>query len=311
MSPRKYKAKPRISELDEAAARQRRTQSCKAQRAYRQRKEDTIATLNLQAKRLEDTIEQLSSCFLGLNDKILQHLSNNNGMNGQQGDGTEELTEDTRDAMKAFRKTLVKSRDCEGYVSLRNPMAVEKMRKHNNRNNNGLVTPPEITSSFQNSYDISPLHQVEIVPHVAPTTFHGPVFKGTTSKTLYSYPSTPEALARRIHTSTVAAGLSLLRVMPNSSPVFHRVFAIYFSTFSEEQVRGEIVQRLTDRKDWDPYYRPLDSGWWSALQVAAFVFSSGWKFADKTSRIVLDKEGDDDLVVGVNEFLNGRFAVST
>jgi hypothetical protein len=26
---------------------------------------------------------------------------------------------------------------------------------------------------------------------------------------------------------------------------------------------------------------------------------------------VLGKEGNDDLVVGVNEFLNGRFAVST
>ncbi|THV80327.1 hypothetical protein D6D26_10425 [Aureobasidium pullulans] len=74
MPPRKYKPKPPISALDEAAAQHRRAQSCKAQRAYRQRKEDTIATLSKQMQGLEATIERLSTCFLGLNDKILRHL---------------------------------------------------------------------------------------------------------------------------------------------------------------------------------------------------------------------------------------------
>ncbi|PSK56768.1 hypothetical protein B9Z65_6392 [Elsinoe australis] len=70
-APRKSKPKRRMSELDENAAQRRRTQLCKAQRAYRQRRKDEVETLTAQVNHLTQVIEQLNTCFLGLTDHLL------------------------------------------------------------------------------------------------------------------------------------------------------------------------------------------------------------------------------------------------
>ncbi|KAF2807114.1 uncharacterized protein BDZ99DRAFT_573011 [Mytilinidion resinicola] len=69
--PKKHKPKRKVSELDEIAAKRRRTQACRAQRAFRQRKEDTITSLNAQIAGLNKTIEGLNACFLTLTDELV------------------------------------------------------------------------------------------------------------------------------------------------------------------------------------------------------------------------------------------------
>ncbi|THZ63058.1 hypothetical protein D6C85_09055 [Aureobasidium pullulans] len=318
MPPRKYKPKPPMSALDEAAAQHRRAQSCKAQRAYRQRKEDTIATLSKQMQGLEATIERLSTCFLGLNDKILRHL-------GKVEDAV--LAEEIRDSMKEFKGIIEKgdveeveedaSRVMNGQLVHRPPSTISKSG-NNNINDNGIPTPPDtgLATITQLPYNTMPSSQLQLQTTSPPqgqtgsTIFSGPAFYGLTPQTLSLHPSTPsssaESLAHRIYTTTIAKAYALLQTHADDDPIFRRVFAIYFTAFPKAQVRGEVARMMMSRDDWNPYYRPrgTEQGWWSSLQVAVFICSRNWVFDKEGDKVCLGREGRGGVEVAVEEFLD-------
>ncbi|KAF2092586.1 hypothetical protein NA57DRAFT_62298 [Rhizodiscina lignyota] len=67
---KKHKPKRKVSELDEDAAKRRRSQTRLAQRAFRKRKDEALYVLNEQISDLHNTIEELNNCFLTLTDVL-------------------------------------------------------------------------------------------------------------------------------------------------------------------------------------------------------------------------------------------------
>jgi hypothetical protein len=288
--PRKYKPKPPISQLNDVAAQHRRTQSCKAQRAYRQRKEDTIAILTTQISDLEITIERLSVCFLGLNDRVLGYLR---GV--EEGKGGE-LAEGIRDAMEEF-KGIIEGGDGK----------VEEMAKDGKE---GMVNTKEIVHSSPPrqvypspaaslSYDI-PLQQQQLLPA---TSFSGPAFFGLTPTTLLHHtPSTSTQnhhdLAHRLYNSTISKAFSIVYTPGPPTALFRRIYATYFNGESDEQVKQKVMTMMDQRVIWSCFDKVSGSelGWWSALQVAGFVASQGGWF-DKDRDVLVVRGGKGEVEV--------------
>jgi hypothetical protein len=155
--PRKYKPKPPISQLNDTAAQHRRTQSCKAQRAYRQRKEDTIATLTTQISELEVTIEKLSVCFLGLNDRVLGYLR---GV--EEGKGGE-LAEGLRDAMEEFKGIIEggDGREMEVKRGGKEVMVESKEAEHSSPSRQVYPSP---AASLSHDTPLQQQHSSQILP---------------------------------------------------------------------------------------------------------------------------------------------------
>lgn len=270
---------------------------------------------------LEATIEKLSTCFLGLNDKILRHL-------GKVEDAV--LAEEIRDSMKEFKGIIEKgdveeveedaSRVMNGQLVHRPPSTISKSG-NNNINDNGIPTPPDtgLATITQLPYNTMPSSQLQLQTASPPqgqtgsTIFSGPAFYGLTLQTLPLHPSTPsssaESLAHRIYTTTIAKAFALLQTHSDDDPIFRRVFAIYFTAFPEAQVRGEVTRMMMSRDDWNPYFRPraTEQGWWSALQVAVFICSRNWVFDKAGDKVCLGREGRGGVEVAVEEFLDGEF----
>lgn len=311
--PRKYKAKPPISQLDDAAAQHRRAQSCKAQRAYRQRKEDTIATLTTQISELETTIERLSGCFLGLNDTVLGYLRT---IEGDNENGSAGLAKGIRDAMTEF-KSIIESGDGGGE---------EKAGKHGDEmgilEQKGTSYSSPTAQQFYPSppassgYDI-PLqqHQLEkLIP--AASSFSGPAFFGLTPTTLPLQPSplTPSeitqnhhALAARLYHTTIAKSFTIVYTPGPPTPLFRRVFAVFFTGLPDEKVKQQVTDMMDQRLVWSCFDKVSGSarGWWSALQVAGFISAQGGWFDKESDRLLL-KNREGVVGVGVEGLLEGE-----
>lgn len=316
--PRKYKAKPPISQLDDEAAKHRRAQSCKAQRAYRQRKEDTIATLTTQISDLENTIDRLSGCFLGLNDRVLGYLRTIEKENDQ---GSGELAEGIRDAMKEFKEIIegentstTKTKSKDGRETL--------MLDSNDKNPSSPTRQSYPSPAASSGCDIQlhqPQHQLHLTDQMlASTTFSGPAFFGLTPTTLPHHssstlsPSTAtqnhHALAARLYHSTINKAFSIVYAPGPPSPLFRRVFAVYFCGQPDEQVKQQVTAMMDQRLVWSCFEKPSGSGmgWWSALQVAGFISSQGGWFDKEQDRLVIKRRTGVEVGVGVEELLEGK-----
>jgi hypothetical protein len=310
--PRKYKAKPPISQLDDAAAQHRRAQSCKAQRAYRQRKEDTIATLTTQISDLETTIERLSGCFLGLNDTVLAYLRTIEGDNEQ---GSAGLAKGIRDAMKEF-KQIIESGDGEGKQGNCDEMGIleQKGTGYSSPTAQQFYPSPPASSGYE-----IPLqqHQPEkVIP--AASSFSGPAFFGLTPTTLPLHlPSTltsseitqnHHALAARLYHTTIAKSFTIVYTPGPPSAIFRRVFAVFFTGLPDEQVKQQVTDMMDQRLVWSCFDKVAGSarGWWSALQVAGFISAQGGWFDKEQDRLLL-KTREGVVSVGVEGLLEGEF----
>lgn len=326
--PRKYKAKPPISQLDDVAAKHRRAQSCKAQRAYRQRKEDTIATLTTQISDLELTIERLSCCFLGLNDRVFEYLGT---IEGRDDPGSAGLAGGIRDAMKEF-KGIVEGKDASADM-----IEAQKGDKAVILNMNGKDHPSPAqqfypSPSASSGYDI-PLQHTQPQPQprqktptdkdLAVIPFSGPAFLGLTPTTsLPHHPAstlarslTPatamsnhHALAGRIYHSTVTKAFPVVYDSGPPSPLFRRIFALFFCGESDEQVKYNVTQMFERRLVWSCFDTLTGSakGWWSSLQVAGFVLAQGGWFDETQDRLVMKRRSGGEVSVEVEPMLDGE-----
>lgn len=321
--PRKYKAKPPISQLDDAAAQHRRAQSCKAQRAYRQRKEDTIAALTTQISDLEATIERLSGCFLGLNDQVLGYLKTIEKENDQGSGG---LAGGIRDAMKEFKEiiegnspSMEKTKPKNGGGTL--------MLELNGKNPSSPVQQFYPSPAASSGYDI-PLHQPQPqLQHqeklssdqmLVSTAFSGPAFFGLTpTKPPHHSPSTlnlstatqnHQALAARLYHSTTSKAFSIVYASGPPSPLFRRIFAVYFCGQPDEQVKQQVTAMMDQRLVWSCFDKVSGSemGWWSALQVAGFISSQGGWFDKERDRLVMKRRIGGEAIVGVEKLFQGE-----
>jgi hypothetical protein len=293
--PRKYKPKPPISRLNDTAAQHRRTQSCKAQRAYRQRKEDTIATLTSQISDLEVTIERLCVCFLGLNDRVLEYLR---GV--EEGKGGE-LAEGLRDAMEEF-KGIIEGGDGQEREVKRGGEEVRLETKEIEKSSPPRQVYPSPAASL--SYEI-PLQQQQLLPA---TSFSGPAFFGLTPTTLARHTPSPlthsistqnhHDLAHRLYNSTISKAFSIVYTPGPPSQLFRRVYASYFHGESDEQVKQKVTTMMDQRVIWSYLDKVSGSelGWWSALQVAGFVASQGGWF-DKARDVLVVRGGKGEVEV--------------
>jgi hypothetical protein len=319
--PRKYKAKPPISQLDDAAAQHRRAQSCKAQRAYRQRKEDTIATLTTQISDLETTIERLSGCFLGLNDRVLGYLRTIDAENDR---GSADLAEGIRDAMKEF-KTIIESEDVgEKTINGEKEMYMVEAKETEHSSPAQQIYPsPAASLSYdipvqqkqQLSYDI-PVQQKTSSQLLTSSSFSGPAFFGLTPTTLPYHPSTLTAaastqnyqdLARRLYHTTINKAHSIVYAPGPPSALFRRVYACYFTGEPEHQVKQKVMRMMDQRLIWSCFDKLTgsESGWWSALQVAGFVVSQGGWFDRERDRVVVRRD-EGEVSVSVEGLLDGK-----
>jgi hypothetical protein len=292
--PRKYKPKPPISQLNDTAAQHRRTQSCKAQRAYRQRKEDTIATLSTQISELEITIERLSACFLGLNDRVLEYLR---GV--EEGKGGE-LAEGLRDAMEEFKGIIEGGDERDGEVK-RGVKEVTLETKEAEHSSPPRHYPSPAASL---SYEI-PLQQQQLLPA---TSFSGPAFFGLTPTTLARHTPSPlthsistqyhHDLAHRLYNSTISKAFSIVYTPGPPSQLFRRIYASYFHGESDEQVKQKVMTMMDQRLIWSCFDKVSGSelGWWSALEVAGFVVSQGGWF-DKDRDVLVVRGGKGEVEV--------------
>lgn len=315
---RKWKSKPPVSQLDEAAAEHRRAQSRQAQRAFRQRKDDTIATLQGQVSTLESTIERLSGCFLRFNDKLLEHLRSVETDNG------EALAESIRDSMNEYKEIIqcddldIAKDESGGSGSLGSSSAAPNGCKHS-------LLQPQIQLSHQtmsSGNTEAPTQQQQYsLQNERPTThFSGPAFFGLTSTTISASHHTLEeespassaaqnhhALASRLYNSTVVKAFSIMSSSDSSDPVFRRVFAYYCSSFPPALAKQKVADMMQQRLTWSCFDKPLGSqrGWWSALQVAKFTCSQGWWF-DRTQDNLVLRTRDGQVVIRVEELLAGK-----
>jgi hypothetical protein len=290
--PRKYKPKPPISQLNDTAAQHRRTQSCKAQRAYRQRKEDTIATLTTQISDLEITIERLSVCFLGLNDRVLGYLRR-----VEEGKGGV-LAEGIRDAMEEF-KGIIEGGDGR---EMKVKRGVKEVRLETNEIQKASPSRhyPSPTASL--SYEI-PLQQPSSNQLLPQTLFSGPAIFGLTPTTLLHHtPSTSTQnhhdLAHRLYNSTIEKAYSIVYTPGPPTALFRRIYATYFNGESDEQVKQKVMTMMDQRVIWSYLDKVSGSelGWWSALQVAGFVASQGGWF-DKARDVLVVRGGKGEVEV--------------
>jgi hypothetical protein len=319
--PRKYKAKPPISQLDDAAAQHRRAQSCKAQRAYRQRKEDTIATLTTQISDLETTIERLSGCFLGLNDRVLGYLRT---IDAEKDRGSADLAEGIRDAMKEF-KTIIESEDVQEKTinGEKEVYMVEAKEIEHSSPAQQIYPSPAASLSYdipvqqnqQLSYDI-PVQRKTSSQLLTSSSFSGPAFFGLTPTTLPHHPSTLTAaastqnyqdLARRLYHTTINKSYSIVYNPGPPSTLFRRVYARYFTGEPEMQVKQKVIRMMEERLIWSCFDKLTGSepGWWSALQAAGFVVSQGGWFDRERDRLVLRRD-EGEVSVPVEGLLDGK-----
>ncbi|KEQ72806.1 hypothetical protein M436DRAFT_47473 [Aureobasidium namibiae CBS 147.97] len=324
--PRKYKAKPPISQLDDVAATHRRAQSCKAQRAYRQRKEDTIATLTTQISDLELTIERLSCCFLGLNDRVFEYLGTIEGRNDP---GSAALAGGIRDAMKEF-KEIVEGEDASANITeaQRGDKAVPL--RPNDKDHSLPAQQFYPSPSASSGCDI-PLQQTQPQPRpqqkiftdkdLAVIPFSGPTFLGLTPTTAPPHhpastlarsltPATAisnhYALAGRIYHSTVTKGFSVVYDSGPPSPLFRRIFALFFCGESDEQVKYNVTQMFERRVVWSCFDTLTGSakGWWSSLQVAGFVLAQGGWFDEAQDKLIMRRRSGGEVSADVEPLLD-------
>jgi hypothetical protein len=319
--PRKYKAKPPISQLDDAAAQHRRAQSCKAQRAYRQRKEDTIATLTTQISDLETIIERLSGCFLGLNDRVLGYLRTVDAENDRN---SGDLAEGIRDAMKQF-KTIIESEDRQGKTqdAEKKVYTMEAKEVDHSSPTQQIYPSPAASLSYdmpiqqnqQPSYDV-PVQQKSSSQLLTSTSFSGPAFFGLTPTTLPHHPSTLttaastqnyQDLARRLYHTTINKAYTIVYAPGPPSALFRRVYACYFNGEPEQQVKQKVMRMMDQRLIWSCFDKLTGSepGWWSALQVAGFVVSQGGWFDRERDRVVVSRN-EGEVSVAVEGLLDGK-----
>ncbi|KEQ94808.1 hypothetical protein AUEXF2481DRAFT_5688 [Aureobasidium subglaciale EXF-2481] len=326
--PRKYKAKPPISALDSAAAQHRRQQSCKAQRAYRQRKEDTIATLSQQILELEGTITNLSACFVGLNDKVLKYLD---GIKSNDG---EMLARGIGESMGEFKRLIddeggIKdTQETEGKV-------IKKKSKHSQREDSATQTPPatlptpapenehlspmSIMPHFNTEYPLQrqlPYHQSPS-PSTNIQSFSGPTFQGLSIQPYQPLLSAHEitgdltglgisqnqhALAYRICIPTIAKAYYLLQNRDIDDPVLRRVFATYYAIHPVYEVKMRVEEMVQRRNDRSVFTKLSErNGWWSAVEVAAYLFEKGVWFDEARDCCVI--KGRE--IVNVEKLIDG------
>jgi hypothetical protein len=320
--PRKYKAKPPISQLDDVAAEHRRAQSCKAQRAYRKRKEDTIATLTTQISDLETTIERLSGCFLGLNDRVLEYLRTIDAENDR---GSADLAEGIRDVMKEF-KTIIESEDVQEKTSNGEKEVYMVEAKDIDHSSPAQQIYPSPAASL--SYDIpvqqqpsyeTPVQKQPSTQILPSTSFSGPSFFGLTPTTLPHHPSALttaastqnlQDLARRLYHTTINKSYSIVYTPGPPSALFRRVYACYFTGEPEQHVKQKVIRMMEQRLTWSCFDKLTGSapGWWSALQVAGFLVSQGGWFDRERDRLVVRRD-EGEVSVAVEGLLDGKCKV--
>jgi hypothetical protein len=300
--PRKYKPKPPISQLNDTAAQHRRTQSCKAQRAYRQRKEDTIATLTTQISELEVTIEKLSVCFLGLNDRVLGYLR---GV--EEGKGGE-LAEGLRDAMEEFKGIIEggDGREMEVKRGGKEVMVESKEAEHSSPSRQVYPSP---AASLSHDTPLQQQHSSQILPQ---TLFPGPAIFGLTPTTLLHH--TPSSstqnhhdLAHRLYHSTISKAFSIVYTTRPPPQILRPGYATNFQGESDEQVKQKVTTMMDQRLIWSCFDKVSGSepGWWSALEVAGFVCSQGGWF-DKARDLVVVRGERGEVEVGIEGLLDGE-----
>jgi len=116
------------------------------------------------------------------------------------------------------------------------------------------------------------------------------------------------ALAGRIYHSTVTKGFSVVYDSGPPSPLFRRIFALFFCGESDEQVKYNVTQMFERRLVWSCFDTLTGSakGWWSALQVAGFVLAQGGWFDEAQDKLVMRRRSGGEVSVDVEPLLDGE-----
>jgi hypothetical protein len=247
---------------------------------------------------------------LGLNDTVLGYLRT---IEGDNENGSAGLAKGIRDAMKEF-KQIIESGDEEEKQGNGDEGRMLEMKGHSSPTAQQFYPSPPASSN----YDI-PLqqHQLEkVIP--ATSSFSGPAFFGLTPTTIpLGLPSTltpseltqnHHALAARLYHTTIAKSFTIVYTPGPPTPLFRRVFAVFFTGLPDEAVKQQVTDMMDQRLVWSCFDKVCGSarGWWSALQVAGFVSAQGGWFDKEQDRLLL-KNREGVVGVGVEGLLEGEF----
>ncbi len=119
--PRKYKAKPPISQLDDAAAQTSKSAELQSTTSIQTTERRHYCTLTTQISDLENTIERLSGCFLGLNDKVLGYLrtiEKEDDQGPEDGGGHQRCDERIQEIIESDNVTVDKTKATNGDVAV-------------------------------------------------------------------------------------------------------------------------------------------------------------------------------------------------
>ncbi|KIW18018.1 hypothetical protein PV08_02305 [Exophiala spinifera] len=246
--PKKHKPKRRVSELDEIAAKRRREQASRAQRAFRQRKEDTIASLNSCIASLNKTVEDLNSCFLDLTDELVA-----SGWLQHDPKMTTAVQKSIERFLSVVRASQVHQRGNDDILACQSPTAV-------------INEPPVVETHSDTSYERNPRDPKEILVESVPATsfwtednqlsdLQNPDCEIMQSRTdavkIMSWLPKPgpmisiiPSFAQRLHMEAIRCGLLLVYAAESYSQKFHQVFNQVPDFYSRERLKRILIKHF-------------------------------------------------------------------
>ncbi|KAF2664682.1 hypothetical protein BT63DRAFT_464773 [Microthyrium microscopicum] len=302
----KHKPKRKISELDEAAARRRRTQTCEAQRAFRKRNKETITSLTLQNSDLQKTIEDLSACFLSFTDDLV----------------ASGWLEQDRIVAKKLQATIEQfiaiTRASQSPIT-ENPAGDEHFESPGTTDSSpaefiqDLATPSPLKEPLPTATGIDMSSTQMILPNPQETLSRKYTTSTTESRNMLtqtlpratifsslnvppspqSYPRGPmpthnplldylpriprsinffkPSFAQKLQLEAIRAGLRLVSTAEDNSSLFYRTFNRILDLPTRETFRSRLYQALDDNKSLHP---PPENASWSESESFAWLNAS-------------------------------------
>ncbi|KIW00846.1 uncharacterized protein PV09_07606 [Verruconis gallopava] len=309
-APRRYKPKRKISELDESAAKRRRIQTCRAQRAFRQRNKDAIASLTSEVNELQQSIETLNTCFLTFTDDLVASglLKCDENLAKSLQRTIERFVSVARESHNRSENSACTKDENTMTSETRSPLAGKCDGKITFETQKGSTTTTfSSVGIFNQTHDAvslsSKLYKATAVEDgkiVTPTAQN--VINSTANKPFTSFQNGPDErmplfqdsfsyltrtpasigvlklnFAQRLQMETLSAGLRLLDSAREGSLIFRRVFNCVLDSSTRELFRNSLQNQL-NKTFYGSFSVPSErdgENTWNGGESNVWIYSSG------------------------------------